>query len=400
MNAVGLKEDILLFLDNETSNFNESGTNETFTATKISELFNVRRNTVSHYLNQLVDEEKVIKINSRPVYFLSRLSFEQKFFPVSQCIFTSFQDIFSNSKEIKPKNDMFDRIIGSDGSLKKAIEQIKASIHYPDNGLPIILCGQTGVGKSYTAELIHRYSVEKNILPPDAPFISFNCAQYADNPELISSNLFGYVKGAFTGADKTTEGMLSEADGGILFLDEVHRLNAEGQEKLFTFLDQGIFRRMGESGGSHKARVRLIFATTENLEERFLQTFLRRIPIRVMLPGLDERGEKEKKQFVYMFLIEEAKKTGKSIRITNRALDTLIKHHYLGNIGDLKNTAKYIVASSYVKKQDAKEVFISIHDLPEKILEETLRYTDHKIKQNNDIIIDSTLALDQIVEID
>lgn len=68
-----------------------------------------------------------------------------------------------------------------------------------------------------------------------------NCAQYVNNIELLSSNLFGYVKGAFTGAYATTKGLLEAADGGMLFLDEVHRLNSESQEKLFVFLDQGIF---------------------------------------------------------------------------------------------------------------------------------------------------------------
>ena len=71
-----------------------------------------------------------------------------------------------------------------------------------------------------------------------------NCAQYVNNIELLSSNLFGYVKGAFTGAYATTKGLLEAADGGMLFLDEVHRLNSESQEKLFVFLDQGyIFKK-------------------------------------------------------------------------------------------------------------------------------------------------------------
>ncbi|MDY0393732.1 sigma 54-interacting transcriptional regulator [Virgibacillus halophilus] len=204
--------------------------------------------------------------------------------------------------------DIFERLIGVNGSLEKAIEQMRSSILYPGGGLPIILCGPTGVGKSYTAHLIHQFSIEKEVLPKAAPFISFNCAQYANNPELLSSNLFGYVKGAFTGAERTTEGMLKAADGGVLFLDEVHRLNEEGQEKLFTFLDQGVYRRMGETEGWHRADVRIIFATTLNLQKNFLKTFLRRIPIQVKIPDLEERGPREKAQFVNMFLIDESKK--------------------------------------------------------------------------------------------
>ncbi|MFC7395360.1 sigma 54-interacting transcriptional regulator [Scopulibacillus cellulosilyticus] len=393
-----LKEDLLSYLDNETSQFNWDHPSENFTATRISEVFHVKRNTVSHYLNRMVKDELVIKINTRPVYFLSRAVFEQKFFRLLTCTFGSFQELKESRVETKINDDLFDRLIGSDGSLYKSIEQIKSSIFYPDGGLPIILNGPTGVGKSFIANLIFQYSIEKGVLSNDAPFISFNCAQYANNRELLSSNLFGYVKGAFTGADSTKKGMLDAADGGILFLDEVHRLNEEGQEKLFTFMDQGVFRRMGESDGGHRANVRLVFATTENLEESFLKTFIRRIPIRVWIPGLDERGEKEKKQMVYLFLIDEARKLGLPLKISSRTLDVLIKHSYSGNIGDLKNTIKYITAAAFMKKTNEQEVAITLHDLPEDILENTIRYTDNKYKQNNEIVISPGSTLDQLYE--
>jgi Transcriptional regulators containing an AAA-type ATPase domain and a DNA-binding domain len=96
-----------------------------------------------------------------------------------------------------------------------------------------------------------------------------NCAQYANNPELLTSNLFGYVKGAFTGATEDKKGAFESADRGILFLDEVHRLNSEGQEKLFTFLDQGIIYRVGDTNNPIKLKVRLFFATTESLSSDF-----------------------------------------------------------------------------------------------------------------------------------
>ncbi|WP_042354090.1 sigma 54-interacting transcriptional regulator [Bacillus rubiinfantis] len=397
---MSLKERLLAFLEQETTSFDWDNPSEKLTASSMSACFVVKRNTVSHYLNQLVEEGRVIKINTRPVYFLSRSTFEQKFFPLlSTHIFQSFQELQAQQPEPREEeHDIFSRLIGADGSLKKAIEQIKTSIYYPGTGLPLILVGPTGVGKSFTAGLIHRYSVEKGIIDQNAPFISFNCAQYANNPELMSSNLFGYVKGAFTGAEKTKDGLLAAADGGILFLDEVHRLNAEGQEKLFTFLDQGVYRRMGESEGNHHANVRLIFATTEDLAANFLPTFLRRIPIRVTIPSLDERGEKEKRQFVYMFLLQEAQKLGKPLQLTRRILEALTSYHYPGNMGDLKNTIQYIAGSSFAKNREAEEVRITLHHLPDRILEETLRKTDYKVKQNHDIVIAPDAALEQLTE--
>lgn len=393
-----LKDELLAYLEEQTLQFDWDNPSPSLTAMEISEVFHVKRNTVSHYLNQLVEEGKVIKINTRPVYFLSHETFERKFYSVASSVFDSLQQLRDCEPKADDPRDIFSSLIGSDGSLRKSIEQIKTSIYYPDGGLPMMLNGPTGVGKSYTAYLIYSYSVAVGVLPQDAPFISFNCAQYANNPELLSSNLFGYVKGAFTGADTTKRGMLEAADGGILFLDEVHRLNQEGQEKLFTFLDQGVFRRMGESEGGHKASVRLIFATTEDLESSFLETFLRRIPIRVMIPGLDERGEKEKKQFIYKFLIDEAKKLGLTLRVTSRALDSLTKYSYDGNIGELKNTIKYIAASAFSKNKSAEEVAITLHDLPDTILEETMYHDEGKFKQNEDIIFKPNTTLDFLYE--
>jgi len=393
-----LKDELLAYLDQETQHFDWDHPSANFTANQISAVFQVKRNTVSHYLNQLVDEGKVIKINTRPVYFLSRRIFEQIIFPVSSTVFNGLQQLRESEPQRSGPDDLFANLIGADGSLRKSIEQIKTSIFYPDGGLPMMLNGPTGVGKSYTALLIHRYSIAVGVLPPDAPFISFNCAQYANNPELLSSNLFGYVKGAFTGADTTKKGMLEAANGGILFLDEVHRLNQEGQEKLFTFLDQGVFRRMGESEGGHHASVRLIFATTEDLEANFLETFLRRIPIRVMIPGLDERGEKEKKQFIYKFLIDEAQKLGMPLRVTSRALDSLTRYTYTGNLGELKNTIKYIAASAYSKNKLAAEVTITLHDLPDVVLEETKHQHEGKFRHLEDILITPHTTLEVLYE--
>ena len=81
----------------------------------------------------------------------------------------------------------------------------------------------------------------------DAPFVTFNCADYYNNPQLLISHVFGYVKGAFTGAEQSKAGLVEEADGGVLFLDEIHRLPPEGQEMIFYFMDTGTFNRLGDA---------------------------------------------------------------------------------------------------------------------------------------------------------
>ena len=105
--------------------------------------------------------------------------------------------------------------------------------------------------------------------------------------------------GSFTGAVADKAGLVELADGGILFLDEVHRLGPEGQEQLFCLIDKGQFRRLGETSSKRSARVLIIAATTESLESALLPTFRRRIPMTIELPTLAQRPPKERSELIY-----------------------------------------------------------------------------------------------------
>ncbi|PAP52937.1 transcriptional regulator, partial [Salmonella enterica subsp. enterica serovar Braenderup] len=124
--------------------------------------------------------------------------------------------------------DPFTSLIGYDRSLREAVEKGRAAGLYP-HGLHVLLTGPSGVGKTFFAELMHRFACEQasGAIPP---LVYFNCAEYAHNPELLSSHLFGHRQGAFTGANEHKTGLVEQADGGYLLLDEVHRLSYEGPE--------------------------------------------------------------------------------------------------------------------------------------------------------------------------
>ncbi|HHW02143.1 MAG TPA: sigma 54-interacting transcriptional regulator [Thermoanaerobacterales bacterium] len=332
------------------------------TAKKISQLSGLQRNVASKFLNELVKEKGAIKVNTRPVLFFDKNILEEKYgvkltyntvFPdlsklqhaLDKTSNTDCQIMEVNSR--KACSDVFSQMVGYDGSLKFQIEQCKAAIRYPPNGLPILITGPTGSGKSFLAQLMYDYAREKNIIENESPFVIFNCAEYADNPELLSANLFGYQKGAFTGADHDHRGIIEEADTGFLFLDEIHRLTPEGQEKLFLFLDKGIFRRMGENKGWRQARVRFIFATTEKPQDFLISTFLRRIPIVINLPSLKERPLGEKYKLIYNFFREEAISMRRDLIITGQAFDIFAQADFKGNVGQLRNDIKLTCARAY-----------------------------------------------------
>lgn len=384
------KNKVLAFVKERTLRFEDMNEIHIFatTAIDVSEVLGFQRSYSSHLLNELNKELKLIKINTRPVYFIEREAFETKIGKklTGNLIFDSFDalkmEVFG--KELKIKHSPFSKFIGYDGSMKYIIEQCKAAINYPPNGLPILISGETGTGKSFLAHLMHEYALQQNVLPSDAPFLIFNCAEYANNPELLSANLFGYVKGAFTGADRDHKGILEEADGGFLFLDEIHRLPPEGQEKLFLFMDEGVFRRIGESKGWRRAKVRFIFATTEKLETFLLSTFLRRIPIVIRLPSLKERPLVEKMQLIYTFFKQEAEALNWDLHISKQTLKVLIKTDFKGNVGQLKNDIKFTCARAYNsfihnKKSKSNYLPIKMMNLPEHL---TNNFIDETVVNN------------------
>lgn len=344
-----LKELTRELLKNDTQDFNVIGVDANY----IGEEIGVSRNNVSKELNALFNEKKVVKIKGKPVLYLDRecLKNNLKFFP-NTIVYDNAEEIRNlvkgNAKHFNESDDFIssdkkthelsalDNIIGAQDSLKNQIKQAKAAILYPPNGLHMLISGPTGVGKTTMAEIMYRFAVETKRLPQNAPFISFNCADYADNPQLLVSQLFGYTKGAFTGADKERKGLVGQANGGILFLDEVHRLPPQGQEMLFQLIDKGVYRRLGESESTKKVKVMLILATTENPKSAMLQTFLRRIPVFIKLPSLDERTPKERINFIYNFFREESKRVRLKINVSKEALKALMVYKCQGNIGQLK----------------------------------------------------------------
>ncbi|WP_352411083.1 sigma 54-interacting transcriptional regulator [Mixta sp. BE291] len=384
------KDKLLNFLINQTDFFNPQQVSEVFTAAWLAQRFAMQRNTASHYLNQLVAQGELIKINGRPVCFLHKASFEQQFFPLSRSEYASVGELLAEEGESAPQADHFALLIGHEGSLKKPIEQLKTALFYPDGGLPLLITGDSGTGKSYMAQLLHEYAIAQQVIAPDAPFINFNCAQYASNPELLTANLFGYVKGAFTGALHDKPGAFEAAHGGILFLDEVHRLHPEGQEKLFTWLDRGEIYRLGETAQAQRVATRLIFATTEEVHSTFLTTFIRRIPIQITLPDLASRSPQEKQALMMQFFWHEAQKVGGRLRLSPRLISALGEHLWRGNVGEMKNAVKYSVASAWARQMSREMLDVTLHDLPETVMAQLPAIDD---TQAEPLVIDRSVSL-------
>lgn len=322
----------------------------------------------SETLNAAYNAGELIKINNRPVLFACRKILEEQ----AGCTLKNQYDSLQALQEELHKHVRrdFDKLIGSKGSLRMQTERCKSAAAYPPHGASILFDGPTGTGKSYIAKLTWEFAVNNGYLPEDAPFISLNCANYANNPELVTATLFGYKKGAFTGAETDTPGLIETAHRGVLFLDEVHCLQPSCQEKLFQFMDQGIYQPLGENRTTKSAEVLLLFATSEVPEEALLPTFLRRIPVHLHLPMLEERGLVEKGQLLLYALNQEQKKIGRTIKITTATYDLLLDHEYSGNIGEMMNVVQNTCMRALFASGSRDEVKIRIQHLSDRILRE------------------------------
>ncbi len=332
-----------------------------FDASFIGKRINIRRNNVSKELNILLKEGKVIKFTGKPILYMDKEVLEGKINgPIKLSVLNHVSQLVENTvtavekscledkESIKPSINILDGMIGANESLKTSIKQAKAAVLYPPNGLHTLLVGETGVGKTTFAEIIYRYAVDIGRLSKDAPFIIFNCADYAENPQLLMSHLFGHVKGAFTGANTEKEGLVDKANHGILLLDEIHRLPPEGQEMLFLTIDKGIYRRLGESENLRQSKFMIIGATTENPKSAILSSFLRRIPVVIRLPALNKRTLEERMAFICYFFRKESEKINLPIKVMKEMLRVFLIYSCPGNIGQLKNDIQLICANAFV----------------------------------------------------
>lgn len=360
-----MKQEIYDYICQITSKYPDTSL-EKFSAQSISAHMRLNRSTVSSYLNQGCREGKLVKIKQYPVLFFSKKVLSDLGIQASQEEYDTLDELFVSPQK---NTSVLDNIIGANRSLREAIDQIKTAVLYPDKGLPVLLIGSSGSGKTFLASKVYEFAKEEKVIPGDAPFISYNCAQYYSNPELLSSLLFGHTKGAFTGADETKAGLFEKADGGVLFLDEVHRLSEEGQEKLFTFMDTGEFSPVGDNSIKYRSNVRLVFATTENIYSSFLPTFLRRIPVIVSLPKFQNRPQVERLQLIDSFFIRESNILNREVQVSDKLLEFLINADLEGNVGKIKNIIKYACGNAYVHQKDQEIISVRLLDIPKEYIE-------------------------------
>jgi len=244
-------------------------------------------------------------------------------------------------KSTLKKREFLEYLMGDSPQIKevhKAVENVAKT------DFSVIIYGETGTGKEIIAEAIHNFSDRS-----DKPLVSVDCGAIPET--LIESELFGYTKGAFTGADRTRDGAFQKANNGTIFLDEITNLPAEMQKKLLRVLQEREVRKIG-STNKEKLDIRIIAASNENIMEMVKNgsfrkdLFFRLNEFMIKIPPLRER--KEDIPLLTQRFIKEicSKLKCKNKEISPKAMKTLYDYNWLGNVRELKNVLKRAIVIS------------------------------------------------------
>ena len=265
----------------------------------------------------------------------------------------------------------------------KMQERLNLAMRAAHSEASILVTGESGTGKEVIANIIHHSSSRK-----DRSFVKVNLS--AIPPTLIEAELFGAMKGAYTGSIQTRKGKFEEADGGTLFLDEIGELPFDLQVKLLRALQEREITKLG-SNSPIKVNIRLISATNQNLEELARQKkfredlFFRLNVIDINLPPLRQRKE-EIPHLIDLFIKKFNRRENKSIgSVSKDAMNLLMKYHYPGNIRELENIVERAVVLS-------RGDLLGIKDLPV-FLNGDMEETNHTL------LSDSSLPLPERLNI-
>lgn len=238
----------------------------------------------------------------------------------------------------KPKEENLDFIKGDSSESEKLYKYVDL---VAPTDMSVLINGESGTGKEHIAKTIHLKSKRKN-----KPFIAIDCG--ALSKELAASELFGHVKGAFTGALTDKKGQFEMANGGTLFLDEVGNLSYDVQVKLLRTLQEKTIQPVG-STKQLKVDVRIITATNDDLNdsvknENFREDLYHRInEFKILMPPLRSRG-KDLELFINYFIKQSNKELGRDVKQLNpETKSLLLKYDWPGNLRELKNVIKRMV---------------------------------------------------------
>lgn len=276
----------------------------------LADKLGIQRTNVSSILNELVLTGVIGKRPGRPVLYYA----------------------WQESAE----SAAFKNLIGWNGSLRRAVQLAKAATLYPQRSLDILISGESGTGKSFLSQVIHRFAVESNVLPGDAPTAIFNCRDYQGDEERALVELFGTGK---------RPGLFQSGPGALL-IDNAHLLPIRLRSLICDKLDPS--KRLPD-----EARIGepMVVITCDGANQELITEFERRLPVSIALPALAQRPMQERLELVERFFALEATRAKRRVIVEGELLRSLLLYDCLMNLTQLKGDIKLGCANAYVRER-------------------------------------------------
>ena len=293
----------------------------------IAETLLVSRSLASQYLNDLVRASLVVKVAGRPVRYFHRRAFQKRFqVKLSASEYASLADLVQ-ATGIADHRD-FARAVGFDLSLSSVVEQCKAAVQYPPFGLPILLSGGVGVGKSFLSRLVYEYGKNQGLLPRDSSYARIDCAGVPD--------------------DASFNGLLDESiaksRGGVVFVNGIEALSPSAMERCLA-------TALGLDASQDAPRARLVLSTTLSADNPKVSSVYSKLPICAHVPSLKERTPEEREDLILSFLRSEGCRIGSDVKISRGAYRCLVNAVFPDNIAGLRACVTNCCAKAFLNRE-------------------------------------------------
>ncbi len=326
-----------------------------FSANVLSNDLNISRSLASQYLNAFVKEGVLIKIATRPVCFLYKKVIEEKFqVSLKENVFLSIEEFMDTISEEVCIKQNFMKMIGYDSSLSKAIDQVKAALKYPNNGLPILLYGEKGTGKSLLCREMYEYAIDNGIFNPNNKLCKIKVFLESEN---ILEQLLGV---------ENKRGLFEKCNGGIVFIQQAQNLKLKDQQRIAKIMEEGVFQHIN-TNKNIDFNARVVLSVDEVYHKKMSYDFIQCFPVACYIPNFKERFLDEKEELVIHLFKKQSLKLRKHLFVSRTTIKMLVMKDYEYNIDELKNIIENLCARTNAAS-NSDNLYIRLFQLPESIL--------------------------------
>lgn len=362
------KQELLNYLNKKHVNADFSNADE-FTTGEISSRLSVSRSLASQYLNELYKEEKLIKVDSRPVYYFSSSELNSDLdIVLEKDTFSSIEELRQIALNLRKNKYSFDSLIGYDGSLGETISEIKAAVLYPSNaGLNYILYGEEGVGKSLLSKC--------------------GCEYLIAQKKNVQIEIADCIKAGFI---TNLKNLIAAADKGVIVIERAEMMSEEDQRAFLEILESKTVKKENHTLASIKCSFVLLYNRPDVKGLGLIGDYF---PIKCYVPNFFERYYLEKEKIIINLFRKEEKYLNKHISISYALLRLLMSNHYVHNIDDLANLIRQMTALSNVDNKE--ELEIGVNNIPE-----NFPHADISIMPDELALIPGNIKVSDYVQID